>query len=67
MAKGGVQGFFVGFREGANNFFDAVRGGKPFFCPPDVVFISNDRVINATSLTQTFEESHKLQSDFSHK
>ena len=38
---------------GAKHFFDAVRGGANlFFCPPDVVFISDDHVINATSLTK---------------
>ena len=52
MARGGARGFFVGFRGGAKHFFGAVRGGANlFFCPPDVVFISDDHVINATSLT----------------
>ena len=52
MARGGAQGFFVGFRGGAKHFFGALRGGANlFFCPPDVVFISDDHVINATSLT----------------
>ena len=38
---------------GAKHFFGAVRGGANlFFCPPDVVFISDDHVINATSLIQ---------------
>ena len=51
MARGGARGFFVGFRGGAKHFFGAVRGGANlFFCPPDVVFISDDHVINATSL-----------------
>ena len=50
MARGGAR-FFVGFRGRAKNFFGVVRGGKPFFCPPDVVFISDDHIINATSLT----------------
>ena len=40
-------------RGGAKHFFGALRGGANlFFCPPDVVFISNDHVINATSLTE---------------
>ena len=48
---GGARGFFVGFRGGAKHFFGALRGGANlFFCPPDVVFISDDHVINATSL-----------------
>ena len=51
MARGGARGFFVGFRGGAKHFFGAVRGGANlFFCPPDVVFISDNHVINATSL-----------------
>ena len=51
MARGGARGFFVGFRGGGKAFFSAVRGGQTFFfCPPDVVFISDDHVINATSL-----------------
>jgi len=53
MARGGARGFFVGFRGGAKHFFGAVRGGANlFFCPPDVVFISDDHVINATFLTK---------------
>ena len=37
---------------GAKHFFGAVRGGANlFFCPPDVVFISDDHIINATYLT----------------
>ena len=36
---------------GAKHFFGAVRGGNLFFCPPDVVFISDDHIINATYLT----------------
>ena len=57
MARGGARGFFVGFRGGAKHFFGAVRGGANlFFCPPDVVFISNDHVINATSLILTKRE-----------
>ena len=51
MARGGARGFFGGFRGGAKHFFGALRGGANlFFCPPDVVFISDDHVINATSL-----------------
>ena len=52
MARGGARGFFGGFRGGAKHFFGALRGGANlFFCPPDVVFISDDHVINATSLS----------------
>ena len=50
MARGGARGFFVGFRGGAKHFFGAVRGANLFFCPPDVIFISDDHIINATSL-----------------
>ena len=52
MARGGARCVFVGFRGRAKHFSGAVRGGL-FFCPPDVVFISDDGVINATSLTST--------------
>ena len=53
----GGGGFFVGFR-GGEAFFGAVRGGKHFFCPPDVVFISDDHVINATSLSVLYSAIH---------
>ena len=46
--RGGIR-FLVGFR-GGENIFGAVRRGKLFFCLLDVVFISVDHVINATSL-----------------
>ena len=52
MARGGHKAFSLA-SGGAKHFFCAVRGrGKPFFCPPDVVFISDDHVINATFLTK---------------
>ena len=48
---GGGARFFCWLQGGAKHFFGAVRGGANlFFCPPDVVFISDDHVINATSL-----------------
>ena len=48
---GGRKVFSLASGGGAKHFFGAVRGGANlFFCPPDVVFISDDHVINATSL-----------------
>ena len=40
LASGGAKHFLVGFR----------GGGKAFFCPADVIFISDHHVINVTSL-----------------
>ena len=51
--QGGREVFLLAPGGGAKHFFGAVRGGKNlFFCPPDVIFISDDHVINATSLIQ---------------
>ena len=62
MARGGARGFFGGFRGGAKHFFGALRGGANlFFCPPDVVFISDDHVINATSLIEKSLLYKKIQ------
>ena len=48
---GGGREVFLLASGGAKHFFGAVRGrGEPFFCPPDVVFVSDDHIINATSL-----------------
>ena len=46
---GGVARFFLA-SGGGKHFFGVVRGGATFFFLPDVVFISNDYVINATFL-----------------
>ena len=49
---GGGEVFLLASGGGAKHFFGAVRGrANLFYCPPDVVFISDDNVINATSLT----------------
>ena len=47
---GGPELFLLASGRGEKHFFGALRGGEPFFCPPDVVFISDDHVRNATSL-----------------
>ena len=58
---GGGEVFYVGFR-GGKHFFGAVRGGANlFFCPPDVVFISDDHVINATSLRMQGQKFQKVE------
>ena len=50
---GGGARFFCWLQGGGEAFFWCSQGGgEPFFCPPDVVFISDDHVINATSLRQ---------------
>ena len=51
--QGGGKVFSLASVGGAKHFFGAVRGGANlFFCPPDVVFISDNHVINATSLSK---------------
>ena len=50
--QGGGARFFCWLQGGGKAFFWCSQGGEPFFCPPDVVFISNNHVINATSLIQ---------------
>ena len=35
---------------GGEHFFMQSGGGEPFFCQPDIVFISDNHIINATSL-----------------
>ena len=50
---GGAQGFFVGFWGGGEAFFGAVREGQTFFFARRTSFlISDDHVINATSLIE---------------
>jgi len=49
---GGGREVFLLASGGGEAFFWCTQGGANlFFCPPDVVFISDDYVINATSLT----------------
>ena len=55
---GGREVFLLASGGGAKHFFGAVRGGADlFFCPLDIVFISDDHVINATSLTRSCNAS----------
>ena len=51
MARGGSR-FFLASGGGKAFFWCSQGGANLFFCPPDVIFISDDHVINATSLIQ---------------
>ena len=50
MARGMRREVFLLASGGEAFFWCSHKGGKLFFCPPDVVFISNDHLINATFL-----------------
>ena len=50
MARGGREVFLLASGGGQSIFLVQSGGANLFFCPPDIVFIIDDHVINAISL-----------------